>query len=239
MMGSEASEGMPKTGGRRWQEPTCIPLAFRGGVREPRLPSRTPKRHEPRDQGVEVTTDQTSHSGDTHNPGLVYTRPHMNSVPLGSHPYTLSAHPPPAHSARGRSVQACSRLFSSARPWARASCFWRWRCRRPWVIAFAADRTPLSGGQVAEPLRRGAQRRRPCPASGGDQHAALDELGDEAERVALHSAVLGFLVLWGERGHRARRLRCPSSWSQMALPAAFRVNSSSSLSPLPAPGARW
>ena len=61
--------------------------------------------------------------------------------------YIQATPPPPACSARSRSVQACSRLFSSARPWARASCFRRWQCHRPWAIVFAADSTPLLGGK--------------------------------------------------------------------------------------------
>ena len=51
------------------------------------------------------------------------------------------ARPPPARSARARSARACSRLPSSARSWARASCLWRWHCRCARVIAFAADCT--------------------------------------------------------------------------------------------------
>jgi hypothetical protein len=41
--------------------------------------------------------------------------------------YTQLTRPPPARSARSRSVRACSRLFSSAPPWTRSSCFWRWQ----------------------------------------------------------------------------------------------------------------
>jgi hypothetical protein len=53
------------------------------------------------------------------------------------------------------------------------------------------------------------QRRRPCPASGGDRHAAREELGDEAEQVAISSAVLGLRKLRGERGHYAREAALP------------------------------
>ena len=53
------------------------------------------------------------------------------------------------------------------------------------------------------------QRRRSCPASGGDQHAALHELGDEAEHVAFYGAVLGALELGLDRGHHARKAAPP------------------------------
>ena len=219
-MGSDPSEGITKTGGRRWKRThprplaehhgagsspsagslpapftkpeECIPPAFRGGVRGPRLPSRIPEGREPRDRGVGgVMTQRVECTAFRDSDRSRYSPLH----PPSRCTYTHQAQPPPACSARARSVRVCSRLFSSARPWTRASCFWRWRCRRTRVIAFAVDRAPLSlgrasGGAVAS--RRAApkqKRRRPCPCSGGDQHAAFDELGEEAEHVTLYRAV--------------------------------------------------
>jgi len=88
------------------------------------------------------------------------------------------------------------------------------------LLAFDA---PLHPGQRAvadgAPSQRGGncQRRRGgsfqigglAPASGSDQQAARDELGDEAEHVAFSSAVLGFLVLGLDRIHPAREAALP------------------------------
>jgi hypothetical protein len=47
--GSNRLSGSPPAPLTKSEE--CIPLAFRGGVLEPRLPSRIPEGHEPRNQG--------------------------------------------------------------------------------------------------------------------------------------------------------------------------------------------
>jgi len=60
----------------------------------------------------------------------------------------------------------------------------RVRCRPYSIVGGASGRAATS--RRAAPKRK---QRRPCPSSGGDQHAALDELGDEAEHVALYRAV--------------------------------------------------
>ena len=69
-----------------------------------------------------------------------------------------------ARPAQARSVRAGARLFSSACPWACASCFWRWHCRRPWVIAFVAEPTPLLRGERHAAAGR-ARLLAPPPAS--------------------------------------------------------------------------
>ena len=89
-------------------------------------------------------------------------------IPVGIGPYTPLVQPPPARSARARSAQACARLFSSARPWARASCFWRWHCRRPGSSRSLPTVLHYRGGASgrAATSRRAApkqKRRRPCP----------------------------------------------------------------------------
>ena len=151
-----------------------------GGVHTPCLPrrgpwtppsftdSRGPRAEGSRGRGA-TTTYLRSRRGCTGLRDCRCTLPHWSR----SHPtphliYTLAAPPPPARSARARSAQACSRLFSSARPWARASCFWRWHCRRPGSSRSLPTVLHYRGGASgrAATSRRAApkqKRRRPCP----------------------------------------------------------------------------
>ena len=97
----------------------------------------------------------------------------------------------------------------------------------------------LEGGQVATPLRRGAQRRSgsgaglgPPQATTGRRRATSAATRPSRSRSPAPSSASS------SSGVRAAitpaRLRRPSSLSQMASPASFRVKSSSSLSPPPA-----
>ncbi len=193
--GSSPSAGSPPAPFTQAEE--CMPLAFRGGVRGPRLHSRIPEGREPRDQGGHDVKSDAHGAPSLEQTTQLWVGPDR---PVVLHTVSTASSGPLRTSTISSGLLHALLVGSSM-----GSRLLLLATALPSPLAFAADRTRLSWGGgasgAAATSRRAAstswQRRRPCPGSHGDQHPARDKLSDEAEHVALHGAVLGLLELGG------------------------------------------